>query len=73
VLYYPMLKQLSKKYKVYCIDMLGMGLSSRPKFDCESTEETIEFFVESLEQFRISLGIEKFSLGGHSFGSYMAC
>jgi len=68
-----MLKELSKQYKVYCVDLLGLGLSSRPKFDCTSTEETIDFFVDSLEQWRIALGIEEFYLGGHSFGGYMAC
>ena len=72
-MFYPMLKELSKRYHVYSIDMLGMGLSSRPKFECKTTEETIEFFVESLEKFRIAVGIEQFYLGGHSFGGYMAC
>jgi len=71
VLFYPILKELSKKYQVYCIDLLGMGLSSRPSFDCKTTEESIDFFVESLEKWREALGIERFYLGGHSFGGYI--
>ena len=48
VFYYKMLKQLSRFYDIYCIDLLGMGLSSRPEFKCETTEETIYFFLESM-------------------------
>lgn len=73
LLYYPMLKELSKKYKVFCIDLLGMGLSSRPEFKCNSTEETVSFFVESIEKWREAMGIKSFHLGGHSFGGYMGC
>jgi len=72
VFFYRILKELSKIYEVYCIDLLGMGLSSRPQFDCENTEDSINFFVESIEQWRIKLGLEKFVLCGHSFGGYMA-
>lgn len=71
VLFYPMLKELSQKYQVYCIDFLGMGLSSRPEFKCQTTEETIDYFVESFEQWRKSVGLTYFTLGGHSFGGYM--
>jgi cardiolipin-specific phospholipase len=70
--YYSMLKDLSKKYRVYCIDLLGMGLSSKPGFDCKTPEETIEFFVGSIEKWREALGIEQFCLAGHSFGGYMS-
>lgn len=72
VFYYKMLKQLSRFYDIYCIDLLGMGLSSRPEFKCETTEETIYFFLESIEKWRIAIGLEKFYLCGHSFGGYMA-
>jgi len=71
VLFYPMLKELSQKYRVYCIDFLGMGLSSRPEFKCQTTEETIDYFVESLEKWREAVGLDYFTLGGHSFGGYM--
>ena len=68
VLYFPMLKDLTSKYRVYCIDMLGMGLSSRPDFNLQSNPECIDYFVESLEKWRQVVGLdEKFSIGGHSF------
>ena len=73
VMNYKILKKLSESYHVYCIDLLGMGLSSRPRFKCTTTRETIDFFIDSLEQWRISLGIDIFIIAGHSFGGYMAC
>ena len=72
VLYYQMLKDLATKYRVFCIDLLGMGLSSRPEFKCTTTEETIAYFVDSIEKWREALNIEKFNLAGHSFGGYMS-
>mmetsp|Transcript_35872 Transcript_35872/g.32267 ORF Transcript_35872/g.32267 Transcript_35872/m.32267 type:complete len:129 (+) Transcript_35872:310-696(+) len=73
VLYYPMAKKLAERYQVYCIDFLGMGLSSRPEFKHKTTEDTISFFIDSIEEWRKAVGInEPFYLGGHSFGGYMA-
>lgn len=72
VLFYPMLKQLSKKYHVYCIDFLGMGLSSRPEFKCTTPEETIQYFFETFEKWRKAMKIRKYYLAGHSFGGYIA-
>jgi len=31
--------------------MLGMGLSSRPKFEIEDYHETVDFFVDSIKCF----------------------
>jgi len=73
VMFYKILKALAKDYLIYCVDMLGMGLSSRPSFQCTSTEETIKFFTESLEAWRVAMKMDKFVMGGHSFGGYMAC
>ena len=70
---YPIMKNLSQSYQVYSTDLLGMGLSSRPQFDCQTIDETIDFFVESLEKWRMNLGLERFNLVGHSFGGYVAC
>jgi len=70
--FYPMLKDLSKKYRVFCIDLLGMGLSSRAEFNCSTAEETIDYFVESFEKWREAMGLEEFQLAGHSFGGYMS-
>ena len=70
--FYPMMADLSKHYRLWCIDLIGMGLSSRPEFTCTSTEETIDYFVESLEQWRKQVGLERFHLAGQSFGGYMS-
>jgi len=69
--FYAMLKDLSEKYRVYCIDLLGMGLSSKLDFPCLNTEETIDYFVESLEEWRQAMDIKEFELGGLSFGGYI--
>ncbi|RZK02217.1 MAG: alpha/beta fold hydrolase, partial [Flavobacterium sp.] len=71
-LFYAVLKDLSEKYKVYCVDLLGMGLSSKLDFPCKTTEETIEYFVESLEKWREAMSITEFELGGLSFGGYIS-
>ncbi len=47
--YYKIINELSYKYNTYSIDLLGMGLSSRPKYEIKNPKETIEFFVESIE------------------------
>lgn len=75
---YPDLKEL-KEYKTYSIDWLGMGVSSRPMFvkhhkahsDLEVVENAENFFVDSLEEWRIKKNIEKFVLMGHSLGGYL--
>lgn len=71
-LFYPILKDLSMNFRVFCIDLLGMGLSSRPEYNYETTEEAIDFFVESIEKWREALGLESFYLAGHSLGGYIS-
>jgi cardiolipin-specific phospholipase len=71
LLYFKMLKELSQRFRVFCMDHVGMGLSSRDGFHCTSTEETIELFVESVEEWRKAIGVETFYLAGHSFGGYV--
>lgn len=73
IYFYPLLSELSTTYQVYCPDLLGMGLSSRPNFDYETSEEAVNFFVESIESWRKVLGLKNFVIGGHSFGGYVAC
>ncbi|KAJ1925956.1 hypothetical protein IWQ60_004217 [Tieghemiomyces parasiticus] len=70
--------------RVYGIDWLGMGLSTRPRDlpwleaarqnpdDPVAVADTEDFFVESLERWRATMKIPKMVLLGHSFGGYMA-
>lgn len=63
---------LAKRFRVIAIDQLGWGGSSRPDFTCKSTEETEEWFIDSLEAWRKAKNLNNFILLGHSFGGYVA-
>jgi len=64
--------QLAQRHRVLAIDWLGMGLSSRPEFTARGVQESEQFFVQSLEAWRQTQGIEKMNLLGHSLGGYLA-
>lgn len=67
-----------KGWRLYALDMLGMGNSSRPAFrikakdPAEKIQEAENFFVDALEEWRKIRKIEKFTLLGHSLGGYLA-
>lgn len=54
------------------MDWLGTGLSGRPEFRAQGRQEAEDFFVESLDKWRIEMGLEKFILLGHSIGGYLS-
>lgn len=78
--FYRNLEPLSRLpgWKLYALDMLGMGNSSRPAFRIlakdqeDRTREAESFFVDALEEWRKVRQIEKFTLLGHSMGGYLA-
>lgn len=72
LIFYKLIKDLSSRYYLYIVDHLGMGRSTRPVFQANSVETAENFFVESIEQFRVYVGLESFVLAGHSFGGYIA-
>jgi abhydrolase domain-containing protein 5 len=55
-------------FSVKAVDFLGTGLSSRPSFRAQSTQEAEDFFIDSFELWRRKRKIEKFTLVGHSMG-----
>lgn len=65
---------------VYAIDWLGMGRSARVPFSIRARRDDIpgrvheaeSFFVESLEEWRTKMGLEKMTLIGHSLGAYFS-
>lgn len=65
-------------WKVYALDLLGMGRSSRPPFRVHSKDrqksitEAEDWFVDALEEWRVKRNIDRFTLLGHSLGGYMA-
>lgn len=67
-----------KGWKLYALDMLGMGRSSRPPFKVHAKDqagkiaEAENWFIDALEEWRVLKRIDKFTLLGHSMGGYMA-
>ena len=67
-----------KGWKVYALDLLGMGRSSRPPFRVHAKDrqasitEAEDWFIDALEEWRVKKKIKKFTLLGHSLGGYMA-
>jgi pimeloyl-ACP methyl ester carboxylesterase len=66
------LDSLSKNHTVYALDMVGFGNSSRPKFRGKTPQDSEEFFLDPLEKWTMEMGLEKFSLMGHSFGGFLS-
>lgn len=62
---------LAKNRTVYAFDMLGFGRSSRPQLSVDPGEAE-EQFVDSIEQWREKIGLEKFVLLGHDLGGFLA-
>src|SRR5438874_8522635 len=68
----------AKGWQLFALDLLGMGRSSRPPFKLKARTrekqitEAEDWFVDSLEEWRIQKKIDKFTLLGHSLGGYMA-
>ena len=63
--------ELSKHRKVYAIDLPGYARSSRCRFK-SNPEEVEAQYVQSIENWRSKIGLNKFCLLGHSFGGYLS-
>lgn len=69
-----------RRTSVYAVDWLGMGRSARPAFSVKAKRNDIDgrvreaeaFFVDSLEEWRQKMGLEKMTLVGHSLGGYLS-
>ncbi|KAK3086338.1 hypothetical protein FSP39_017047 [Pinctada imbricata] len=62
---------LSANRPLYAFDLLGFGRSSRPRFSCTPEVAELEF-VESIEEWRNEMKLDKMVLVGHSLGAYVA-
>ena len=60
-------EHLAGSHRVICVDLLGTGQSSKP-LDGYSTANQAELVVAALDE----VGVQRFSLVGHSFGGMVA-
>ncbi|KAK3584560.1 hypothetical protein CHS0354_030566 [Potamilus streckersoni] len=62
---------LSTKRPLHAFDLLGFGRSSRPKFSKKAELAEMEF-VDSVEEWRKEMQLDKMVLLGHSLGAFIA-
>jgi len=73
-LFYKIIRQLCTRFKLILVDLIGMGGSSRPSNFNENKlqpQETIDYFLDYMEEWRKVMKLEKFYLAAHSFGGYI--
>ncbi|XP_060637841.2 1-acylglycerol-3-phosphate O-acyltransferase ABHD5 [Anolis sagrei] len=64
-------EDLCENRTVYAFDLLGFGRSSRPQFDTDA-EVAENQFVESIEEWRRKMGLDRMILLGHNLGGFLA-
>lgn len=79
---FPVLAQWAGRRgsSVYALDWLGMGRSARVPFSVKAKRDDVvtrvseaeSFFVDSLEEWRQKMGLDKMTLVGHSLGAYFS-
>ncbi|CAL8096900.1 unnamed protein product [Orchesella dallaii] len=62
---------LASARPVYAFDLLGFGRSSRPNFSSDALDAEREL-VQSMEEWRREMKLERFVLLGHSMGGFLA-
>ncbi|CAD8086389.1 unnamed protein product [Paramecium sonneborni] len=66
-------EQLIRKFRIYSIDLPGMGYSSKSDILMESYKDAIEFFMGTISKFIENvIKDKKIILIGHSFGGFLA-
>jgi predicted alpha/beta superfamily hydrolase len=66
-----MYQELKDKYHIISFDSLGHGLSTYEKETPQSTQEWVDYFVNSVKAFADKLKLEKFNIMGHSLGGFI--
>lgn len=59
-MFYTMMRDLSKRFKLYLIDIIGMGGSTRAKnYNKDGTaEETLEYLTIHIEKWRAEMKLD---------------
>lgn len=63
----PIIQELQNDYRCIALDLLGFGDSSKPQL-----KYNIWHQVEFLQEFLTAMGVDDFSLVGHSYGGWTA-
>ncbi|BFZ58794.1 hypothetical protein PYCC9005_005859 [Savitreella phatthalungensis] len=69
---------VTRGWGIYALDLLGMGLSSRPAFKVHAKDpvakvrEAEDFFLDAIEEWREIRRLEQIVLVAHSLGGYLA-
>jgi pimeloyl-ACP methyl ester carboxylesterase len=72
-LLYRLFPELINDFHVFAIDIIGMGSSSRPDFNCKDGTESDLYMLGFLERWRVAMdSMTDFVLVGHSYGAYLA-
>ena len=69
--WFKIMPDLLKHFHVYALDMYGFGASHRAQEDITSTEQGLEIYTRSVEEWREKLGLKDFYILGHSLGAYL--
>jgi abhydrolase domain-containing protein 4/abhydrolase domain-containing protein 5 len=71
-IFYRNYDALAEEFTIYALDLPGWGRSSRPAKDLPTPEAVRDWWVDALEQWREAVGLERFTLFGHSLGGFVA-
>jgi pimeloyl-ACP methyl ester carboxylesterase len=68
----PLLRDLARRHRVLAVDLPGFGSSRGYRFAGGDFERGIAFFVDPIEAWLASEGLDAFCVAGHSLGGFVA-